>query len=165
MIIPYDLIHEIEAKYGTLDIPDSNPLMIKLHKVMGVTVRKQCHPRKKYLYCYRPHYYDDQIVRLIKDGYSIGETASISGHARQTVNLIIDHYHLRLRLPFIYQYQGVYLSSLSNLAYWGIKARSTESAKRKTYGEITVKKFHWCDIPTGGRYMISGNNTEIFVKG
>ncbi|MDF7683503.1 hypothetical protein PT287_08325 [Lactobacillus sp. ESL0679] len=162
--IPYDLIHKIEAKYGTLAIPDSEPLMIELHRVTGVKVRKQRNPRKVCPYKYKPHYYDDQIVQLIKDGYSIGETASITGHARQTVNLIIDHYHLKLKQPFICQYQSVYLSSLSNLAYWGIKARSTESAKRRTHGEIMVKKFHWCDIPIGGKYMINGNDTEIFVK-
>lgn len=164
MTIPYDLIHEIEAKYGTLDIPDSNPLMIKLHRVTGSKIRKQRNPRKVYMYKYRPHFYDDRIIQLIKDGYSIGETASIAGHARQTVNLIINHYHLTLKQPFICQYQGVYLSSLSNLSYWNIKARSTEAAKRKTHGEIMVKKFHWCDVPTGGKYMINGNDTKIFVK-
>lgn len=41
MKLPYDLIHEIENKYGTLAIPDDNPLMIKLHKIMDVTVKRR----------------------------------------------------------------------------------------------------------------------------
>lgn len=161
--IPYDIIHEIESKYGTLAISDNNPLMIKLHKATGA----ELHLKMKTSATgqqFTPHYYDDEVIRLTKMGYSVSEIAKKLGHARSTINRILLYYRVRPRDSFKGKYDDVYIVDLSNFKYWGIVARNIEEAKRRTHGEFNAKKYHWCDIKPGEKFMIAGNDTEVFVK-
>ena len=72
--IPYKIIHQIEAKYGTLAIPDNNPLMIKLHKATGAEPRLKMKTSATGQH-FTPHYYDDEVIRMVKMGFSVGEIA------------------------------------------------------------------------------------------
>ena len=161
--IPYDIIHKIEAKYGTLAIPDDNPLMIKLHKATGAGPRLKMKTSATGQQ-FTPHYYDDEVIRLTKMGYSVGEIAKKLAHARSTINRILLYYRVKPRDSFKGKYDDVYIVDLSNFKYWGIVARNIEEAKRRTNGEFNAKKYHWCDIKPGEKFMIAGNDTEIFVK-
>ena len=161
--IPYDIIHKIEAKYGTLAIPDDNPLMIKLHKATGAEPRLKMKTSATGQQ-FTPHYYDDEVIRLTKMGYSVGEIAKKLAHARSTINRILLYYRVKPRASFKGKYDDVYIVDLSNLKYWGIVARNIEEAKRRTHGEFNAKKYHWCDIKPGEKFMIAGNDTEVFVK-
>lgn len=42
----WNLIHKIEDEHGTLDIPNDDPDMVKLHAKTGAIMRKQRHPKK-----------------------------------------------------------------------------------------------------------------------
>lgn len=161
--IPYDIIHQIEDKYGTLAIPDNNPLMIKLHKTTGAEPRLKMKTSATGQQ-FTPHYYDDEVIRMVKMGYSVGEIATKLGHTRSTINRILLYYRIKPRDIFKGKYDDVYIVNLSNLKYWGIVAKNTEVAKRKTHHEFIVKKYHWCDIEPGEKYMVAGNDTEVFVK-
>ena len=161
--IPYDIIHKIEAKYGTLAIPDDNPLMIKLHKATGAEPRLKMKTSATGQQ-FTPHYYDDEVIRLTKMGYSVGEIAEKLCHARSTINRILLYYRVKPRDSFKGKYDDVYIVDLSNFKYWGIVARNIEEAKRRTHGEFNAKKYHWCDIKPGEKFMIAGNDTEVFVK-
>lgn len=161
--IPYDIIHKIEAKYGTLAIPDDNPLMIKLHKATGAEPRLKMKTSATDQQ-FTPHYYDDEVIRLTKMGYSVGEIAKKLAHARSTINRILLYYRVKPRDSFKGKYDDVYIVDLSNFKYWGIFARNIEEAKRRTHGEFNAKKYHWCDIKPGEKFMIAGNDTEVFVK-
>lgn len=164
--IPYELIHEIEDKYGSLSVPDDNPLLARLHrKTRGIIpTRKRSKTSKTVVRPYRPNSFDYEVIDLIRKGYSATEVVQATGHARQTIKLIVGYYHLKYRQAFTYRYKEVYLSGLSNLKYWNIKAVSKDVAQLKTDNQIISKRYHWCDLPKGAKYMIKDNNTEIFVK-
>lgn len=160
MEIPYDLIHEIEFKYGTVDIPNDNPMMVKLHDIMGVVVKKH-HNVKPKKYEFLPHHYDDEVINLINYGYSINETARKLGHATTTVSKIAKFYGISTKPKFIYKFNDVYLTAMSNLKYWGIKIYHVQGFKDE---RLSVERHYWGEIPDGGKYMLPENDKEIFIK-
>lgn len=161
MKLPYDLIHEIERKYGTLAIPDDNPLMIKLHKIMGVAVKRR----------FKKHDYDKKIIQMIKQGYSYDEISQEVGISYNRCQRIVLLYGYHSRPPFKYIVKInddiYYLSTASNLKYFGVtnSANPNEVYKRKRkHIDLIKKRYHWFDVPKGGRYMMLGNDREILVK-
>ena len=105
--IPYDIIHEIENKYGTLAIPDDNPLMIKLHKATGAEPRLKMKTSATGQQ-FTPHYYDDEVIRMVKMGFSVSEIAEKLGHTRTTINRILLYYRVKTRESFKGKYDDVY---------------------------------------------------------
>ena len=155
--IPYDIIHKIEAKYGTLAIPDDNPLMIKLHNALGIS-----HIKRKD--AYQSHSYDQKAIELARYGYSADEIAKKIGHNPLTVRKILAHFNIPILERFVGYYQNVYISRMKNLNYWGIEARNFQEAKRRTKGAYVACNKHYYEINSGEKYMVAGNNAEIFVK-
>ena len=165
MDIPYDLIHKLENQYGTMsNVPENDPLMIELHQKIGIKNIKHTSHRKRYKRHYVPHYYDDEIIELNKKGYSINEINYMTKRSNQTISNILHNFGLKTKDPYIGIYKGIYISSLQNLLYWGIKARNAIEVNRKTNQQFATKRYHWCDLSEGDKFMIRGNNTEIFTK-
>ncbi|MCO6528609.1 MAG: hypothetical protein J6565_07470 [Lactobacillus sp.] len=156
----WDLIHKIEDKYGTLVIPDDNPLMVKLHKEMGVAQE------------FVKHDYDKEIIRLIKLGYNYREISAKVGHNPSACRRIavLYGYHTRPVFKYVVKPENqpeIYLAATTNLQYFGISQsnHSNEVYKRmRKHINLITKRTHWCDIPQGGRYMVPKNNTKIFIK-
>jgi len=157
--IPYDILHKIDAKYHTLIIPDDDPLMIKLHKALGVTVEE-----KRSSNGYQSHSYDNEAIILARKGYSVDQIAEKIGHNSLTIRKILLHFKIPIMKSFIGQYQNIYIATMQNLKKWNINARNRNYARRKTNGGYKACNKRLYELNNGDKYMIAGNNTKVFIK-
>ncbi|WEV40341.1 hypothetical protein [Lactobacillus sp. ESL0681] len=159
--IPYNLIHEIENKYGCLaDAPDDEPILAKIHQKFGIKERP---PKDR----------AGRISALIKRGYSCSQIMQSVGCDNSYVYKIAKKYHLKFLPNFKYKLTDksgkvAFLSSLSNLKALGIdRALSIEQAtallNQRGY-TLSVKKYYrWNQVPEGTKYM-KRNDKKIYVK-
>lgn len=161
------LIHKIEDKYGTLAIPNNTPMMIELHKSLGVKTVKKRRLQHSVKFKKIPQEDELEMVRLIKTGYTLREVTARSKFSKSVVIRIADEHNLKFKRFFKYRFNGVYLLPLNNLNYWGIAAKNVENMRNiaeKLNYDFIVQKYRWGDISDGDQYMIFGNDREVFTK-
>lgn len=167
MSFPWKELHALENKCGTAAVSDDNPMLIELHKKLGVKTVKKRKSKKAVKLKKIPPDNELEIVNLIKDGYSFREIAKKSSFSRVIITRIAKNHGLEVKVPFKYKFNNVYLSSLDNLKHWDIDAKNTIVAKRRIReldGEFISQKYHWGDLSQGDQYMLAGNDTEVFTK-
>lgn len=173
MKFPLKDLQAIEAKYGTADIPNDNPMMVALHKELGVThpveIKKSKSANKKDSHPYLQYFkrdYENDIIKLINDGYTIKEVCRKLRHSPSTVRSIVKHYHLYTYRVFTLKADDIYLTSFHNLMHWNIKATNLRQAKIKVKQqqiELYTIKLHLCDLPKGSKYMLD-NDLTVYQK-
>lgn len=162
----YKELHAIEDKYGTDMVPDDDPLMIALHKKLGVTTIERT-DKKPISYNYVFHERDKKIVELINYGYGSRAINKMTGLSRNSIFKIIKHYKLTTWREFCYLCNGVYIQSLGNLQHWGIHAANVKEAKsqikRNNIEFLSIRKV-WGELESGSHYMIYHDNENVKVK-
>jgi hypothetical protein len=167
-IIPYDKIHAIEDKYGSLALAkDNDNDLIKVHEILNVkdidTTKKKHHMSK-----YVKHSYDSFILSLAEQGYSVREIMRKTKHERYTVRLVLKHYNVSTKPMFCYKYDDIYIPTLSCLNKLGIHARTMKEVKHILATKYRDKQIYsiemrWVNIPLGAKYMLSKTDS-IHVK-
>lgn len=154
--LPIDLIREIEDTYGTLNVPDSTPLLIKLHKVMGIVPETQDRGA-----------INEQIKEMYLKGYTTTAIIKELKVSRARALGVADRNHLYIYPKFRYYVNNeFYAAKLTNLEYWGIKAYNFNDAKvlANKYNIPLVKVgLFLTDLPEGSKYLLPENNT-VHIK-
>lgn len=93
MKIPYDLIHKLEADYGSLDlVPDNNPILHQIHEQIGITARDNIDLTK----------YEKVVIDFMKDGFNLHDIVAKTGMSFYLVRQIASNYDLQPKPKFRY---------------------------------------------------------------
>lgn len=174
---PIEDLEAIEDAYeSVVNVDDFNPMLIALQKKIGVDVQrkartpkkrvKRVSKNKKYTNVRIPKNKELQAVSLLKQGYSVREIERKVGIADETVRKVRINNHLSLIPMFKFKIDDVYLTSLSCLSHWGIKADCSNRAKRLTRDmqlSFSIIKLHWGELPINAKYMLVDDDT-IYTK-
>lgn len=154
--LPIDLIREIEDTYGTLNVPDSTPLLIKLHKVMGVVPETRDRGA-----------INEQIKEMYLRGYTTTAIVKRLKVTQARASGVADRNHLYIYSKFRYCVNNdFYATKLTNLERWNIKAYNFHDAKvladKNNIPLVKVSLF-LDDLPKGSKYLLPENNT-VHIK-
>lgn len=109
MRLPYDLIHQLEGKFGSLSlVPESNPILKKLRQLIFAAEAES----KRISQISD----DELIVDMLKEGYSNAEVAQKMGVTFKRAHSLAVKCHIRAKPKFKYRVVAI---STGQLIYTG----------------------------------------------
>lgn len=165
MDIPYDLIHELEAQYGTITlVSENNPILLKIRQKMHIK-------NNKYAFYEFNEYKEHQIIYYITEGYGVNETANLINVSDNRVRNIIKKHKLIVKPRFKYvvtkegkktfstglnQYKALCEFTCSDFS-------QTQKSLHKLGYELkqAAGHYHWCDIKPNDQYII---DYKVYTK-
>lgn len=92
MKILYDLIHKLEADYGSLDlVPDNNPILHQIHEQISITSHDNIDLTK----------YEKVVIALMKTGFNLHNIVAKTGISFYLVRQIASNYDLKLKFCYV----------------------------------------------------------------
>lgn len=123
MRLPYNLIHQLEDKFGSLAlVPESNPILKKLRQLIFAAEAES----KRISQISD----DELIVDMLKEGYSNAEVAQEMGVTIKKAHLLAVKCHIKAKPKFKYK---VTIAKTGQLIYSG------------NYQNFSILMHHHCD--------------------
>ena len=160
--IPYNLIHTIEHKYGSLvKAPADDPNLLKIHKKIGIAEKNKAQKTVTEKY----------IIGLIKKGWRPKEICQNNKISKNRVNLIKSKNFLTYKPMFKYRIskkgeRNIFITGLSeSVVITHMKNTNLKETRKylKDLGYRLIKrKYHWHDLNSGDRYI--DKNKKMLIK-
>ena len=168
--IRYDLIHQLEDKYGSLThCRDDDPLLLKLRAYHSQFNRTDLQTKIKPM-TKRAHIYKDRLSKAtvyVKQGYSCKEASVMADTSYSNVYYLIAHSGVAVRPKFKCIYKDMAIDTYKDVAtlldiytlmnYW----EHIENYMKSHKGALKQVNLRWGQLPDSTKYVVNG---KVYIK-
>lgn len=158
MDIPYDLIHKLENKYGTMsNVPENNATLIKIRNILWENESLSNIENQLEL--------ENKVIQYVSEGYNALDIAKKTNKGIRTIRGLIKRLNLKLKPQFNYVAinkdtgQKIFSSSFKNYeVITKQRVKFADSAKIYLYKKGYVLReargvYRWKTLKNGDQYF------------
>lgn len=173
MRFPIEELLKLEAKYETVNnLDDTSPELLALQKkIRGKTRSKnKVAKRKRKLTLediVKKNELKNKVADAINYGYSMNMIVKKVHVGKPFIHKVMEEYNLKIKDSFLYTCEGIHIQSTDNFQYWGLNGKSYRALNiqcKRNNLSLTRDKLYWGDLPSGSKYMLIGDNSNVYVK-